>query len=256
MIGGQHVRYISLKIVESKLLCNYLKYLHDDIYKFTPMRSNLIHLITKPEASLLNEINMNHSDQMYGEYLFRDGIDYIVRVEDVREFYAFVEFCYFKLLGNISPGHNDKCGFICINSTSFVPYCVKNDQKYVPIFYFEGKIESLKRDVIRLEDWSLAYLKFCCKLQGISDKFFASDSCIVTSIINVKNHFPLDAIFDEFWPSKIVDTHLLINQNFTHVSSPRVWIREPPASTNTRKRKIGFFRKFNQYQNDLWFHQV
>jgi len=175
---------------------------------------------------------MKHSDQVYGKDLFQANKDHIVRMEDVQEFYAFIEVCYKKLLCNITPGRKEKCGFIRINSESVVPYCIKDNQKYVPLFYFEGETENLRHRAVKLENWNLAYLKFCCKVQGIRNELFASDSCIVTSLDDIKNYFPPDTNFEEYWPAKVVDTQLLTNQKSNHVNPPGAWIRMPPTPVN------------------------
>lgn len=226
VISGEHLNYVSVRIAESQLLSNYLNYLHANIYTCTSVRS---HFISESEAKLLNEINIKHSDQIYGKEQFQAGKDYIVRMEDVQEFYTFIEICYKKLLCNITPGRKEKCGFIRINSESVVPYCVKDDQKYVPLFYFEGETDNLKHRAVTLENWNLAYLKFCCKVQGIRNELFASDSCAVTSLDDIKNYFPPETNFEEYWPAKVVDTQLLTNQKSTHVNPPGAWIRAPPA---------------------------
>lgn len=225
LINGEHLKFISVRMAETQLLSNYLHYLHADIYTCTSVRS---HFITESEAKLLNDINNKHTDSIYGKEVFQAGKDYIVRLEDVHEFYTFIEVCYKKLLCNITPGRREKCGFIRINSESVVPYCIKDNQKYVPLFYFEGETENLKHRAVKLENWNLAYLKFCCKVQGIRNELFASDSCIVTSLDDIKNYFPPETNFEEYWPAKVVDTQLLTNQKSTHVNPPGAWIRAPP----------------------------
>ncbi|KAL4130848.1 hypothetical protein QTP88_008227 [Uroleucon formosanum] len=225
LINGEHQKFISVRMAETQLLSNYLHYLHADIYTCTSVRS---HFITESEAKLLNDVNNKHADSIYGKELFHAGKDYIVRLEDVHEFYTFIEVCYKKLLCNITPGRREKCGFIRINSESVVPYCIKDNQKYVPLFYFEGETENLKHRAVKLENWNLAYLKFCCKVQGIRNELFASDSCIVTSLDDIKNYFPPETNFEEYWPAKVVDTQLLTNQKSTQVNPPGAWIRAPP----------------------------
>lgn len=225
VINGDHLNFVSVRIAETQLLSNYLHYLHADIYTCTSVRS---HFITDAEAKLLNDINQKHSDCSYGKEMFFAGKDYIVRLEDVNEFYNFIEVCYKKLLCNVTPGRKEKCGFIRINSESVVPYCIKDGQKYVPLFYFEGETENLKHRAVKLENWNLAYLKFCCKVQGIRNELFASDSCTVTSLDDIKNYFPPETNFEEYWPAKVIDTQLLTNQKSTHVNPPGSWIRAPP----------------------------
>ncbi|XP_050526068.1 uncharacterized protein LOC126896918 isoform X2 [Daktulosphaira vitifoliae] len=229
VIDNEQLKFVSVRIAESQLLSKYLNYLHADIYTCTSVKS---HFITECEAKLLNDINQRHCDQSYGKDPFYAGKDYIVRLEDVEEFYAFIEVCYKKLLCNITPGRREKCGFIRINNESVVPYCIKNDQKYVPLFYFEGETDNLRLRAEKLENWNLAYLKFCCKVQGIRNELFASDSCIVTSLEDIKNYFPPDTNFEEYWPAKVVDTQLLNNQKATNVNPPAAWVRAPPPALN------------------------
>ncbi|CAI6347618.1 unnamed protein product [Macrosiphum euphorbiae] len=225
VVNTEQLKFVSVRMAETQLLSNYLHYLHADIYTCTSVRS---HFITESEAKLLNDINQKHADCIYGKEVFFAGKDYIVRLEDVHEFYMFIEVCYKKLLCNVTPGRREKCGFIRINSESVVPYCIKDDQKYVPLFYFEGETENLKHRAVKLENWNLAYLKFCCKVQGIRNELFASDSCTVTSLDDIKNYFPPETNFEEYWPAKVVDTQLLTNQKSTHVNPPGAWIRAPP----------------------------
>lgn len=224
-VDGEKDKFVSVRIAETQLLSKYMNYLHPDIYTCTSVRS---HFITEHEAKLFNEINSRHSDHMFGKEPFIAGKEYVVRLFDAVEFYSFIEVCYKKLLCNIAPGRNEKCGFIRINSESVVPYCIKDEQKYVPLFYFEGETDNLRLRAEKLEDWNLAYLKFCCKVQGIRNELFASDSCIVTSLDDIKNYFPPETNFEEYWPAKVVDTQLLTNQKNSHVNPPNSWVRAPP----------------------------
>lgn len=221
--------FVSVRVAETQLLSNYLHYLHADIYTCTSVRS---HFITESEAKILNEINQKHSEQMYGKEPFIAGKDCIVRLEDVHEFYMFIEVCYKRLLSNFTPGRKEKCGFIRINSESVVPYCIKDEKKYVPLFYFEGEVDNLRHQAIKLENWNLAYLKFCCKVQGIRNELFASDSCIVTSLDDIKSYFPPETNFEEYWPAKVVDQQLLTNQKSSHVNPPGSWIKTPCSVLN------------------------
>lgn len=235
-IDGEQQKFVSVRIAEAQLLSKYLNFLHADIYTCAAVRS---HFITEMEAKLFNEINSKHSDYVYGKEPFMAGKEYVVRLEDAEEFYAFIEVCYKKLLCNIAPGRNEKCGFIRINSESVVPYCIKDGQKYVPLFYFEGETDNLRLRAEKLENWNLAYLKFCCKVQGIRNELFASDSCVVTSLEDIKNYFPPDTNFEEYWPAKVVDAQLLNNNGTNSKSSmqqtnapPGAWVRAPPPLPN------------------------
>ena len=90
--------------------------------------------------------------------------------------YRFLDLCYKKLVLKKSNA-SDKCGFFRINRESVVPYTVKDNIKYVPLFYFEGETDHLNLKSDSVDSWDLAYLKFCCKVQGIRNELFASDTC-------------------------------------------------------------------------------
>ncbi|KAF0708706.1 Uncharacterized protein FWK35_00025593 [Aphis craccivora] len=95
------------------------------------------HFNTDSYANILNEINIKHCDV-----------------------------CYEKLQCNSTPSLSEKCCFICINSESVVLHCLKDGHKYVVFFYFEIKTENLRYRAVKLENWDLAYLKFCCIVQS------------------------------------------------------------------------------------------
>jgi len=212
-------------MMEVQLLSEYLQILHENIHSCTSVRS---YFITDNEAALLNEINNFHCDFAFGNAVFFARKDHIVLLEDVQEFFTFLDVCYKALLSNDNTGRKKKCGYIFINFDSFLPYGIKDDKKYIPLFCFEGETENLQQLSVKLENWNLAYLKFCCKLQGIiNDEFFASDSCTVISLDDIKNFYSNDTIFEEFWPPHIKDIQLPANENSTHVNPPGVWIKAP-----------------------------
>ena len=53
-----------------------------------------------------------------------------------------------------------------------------------------GETEHLKLKSEEVDCWDLAYLKFCCKVQGIRNELFASDTCKVVALEEIKGHFP------------------------------------------------------------------
>ncbi|XP_050064024.1 uncharacterized protein LOC114128389 isoform X2 [Aphis gossypii] len=226
VINGEELKFISVRMAETQLLCNYLQYLHADIYTYASVKS---YFITDSEAKLLNDINEKHSDSIHGKDKFYAGKDYIVRLEDFLEFYTFIKECYNKILGNITPGGIKKCGFIRINSESLVPYCLKDDRKYLPLFYFDGFIESIMHLTVKLEDLNLAYLQFLYNVQGVKTELRTNDICTVIAFDDVKNKFTQGTRFEEYWPAKLVHTQLLINQNPIRIHPPGVWIRTPPG---------------------------
>ncbi|CAB3244143.1 unnamed protein product [Arctia plantaginis] len=231
MLGKCHIpyiyrsneKYVAVRMVEIKLLNKYLNYLHADIYSCTCIRS---YYITEIEARLLNEINNRHCDGQFGREPFTQK-DLVVRLSDAYEFYNFLDVCYNKLLRG-TTNSKDKCGFIRINKESVVPYTVRDSQKFVPLFYFEGETDNLKLKADQLKGWDLSYLKFCCKVQGIRNELFASETCSVISLTDIKSYFPPGTEFEEYWPNKVVDSQLLISAKGS-VSGGGQWTRAPPA---------------------------
>ncbi|XP_393109.2 uncharacterized protein LOC409606 isoform X2 [Apis mellifera] len=226
-------KYCAVRILESKLLNKYLSYLHSDIYSCTCIRS---YYITEAESKLFTDINVKHCENQFGREPFTCK-DLVVRLSDAKEFYTFLDVCYTKLTAgtnpNVSSGHKaDKCGFIRINKESVVPYTVKDGLQYVPLFYFEGETENLKLKAEKLEGWDLSYLKFCCKVQGIRNELFASETCSVISLNDIKSYFPPGTGFEDYWPTKVMDSQLLVNSKGG--GSGGGWTKQPPTPPATK----------------------
>ncbi|KAF5297181.1 hypothetical protein FQA39_LY12196 [Lamprigera yunnana] len=200
-------KYCAVRMVEMKVLNKYLNFLHQVIYNCTCIRS---YYITKAERRLLNEINFEHCDYHFGQHPFT-SCDLIVRLADAIEFYHYLDACYTKLM-NGSTNPLDKCGFIRINKEFVVPYTVHSSEKYVPLFCFEGEIDTLKLKTDTLEGWDLSYLKFCS----------------VISLNDIKNNLPPGTLFEDYWPSKVVDSQLLINGKTQNQVGQ--WTRQPAGT--------------------------
>lgn len=233
MLGKSHMAYIlrngekycSVRMAEMKALNKFLVYLHQDIYNCTRITS---YYLTEAESRLLNEINFKHCDQKFGREHFTKN-DVIVRFDDAKEFHAFLCFCYTKLV-NGDKEVAGRSGFIQINKESVVPYTLHNNEKYVPLFYFEGETENLKQKVNKIEGWDLSYLKFCCKVQGIRNELFAQDSCSVISLEDIRSYFPPGTHFEDFWPKKgSLQTQLLVGTNNSGHQSQFPWTKQPDA---------------------------
>ncbi|KAL4089047.1 hypothetical protein QTP88_024125 [Uroleucon formosanum] len=125
-----------------------------------------------------------------------------------------------KLLCKNEMGHKEKCGFIQINNFEpNVPYYIIDNQKYVPLFYFKKETRNLIHRAIKIENWNLAYLKFCWKIQGIRDELFAGNSCTVTSLDNIKEHFLPETHFEDYWSHETLNSHFNIDQNFSNYAN-------------------------------------
>ena len=148
----------------------------------------------------------------------------MVKLNDAKEFYRFLDLCHKKLVLKRSNA-SDRCGFFRINGESVVPYTVKEGVKYVPLFYFEGETEHLNMKSAEVNGWDLAYLKFCCKVQGIRNELFASDVCKVVALEDIKQHFPEGTNFEDYWPAKgsIEPTNVGRSQAGN-------WTQKPPQS--------------------------
>ena len=225
-------KYCSVRILENKVLNKYLSYLHSDIYSCTCIKS---YYITEAESKLFNEINIRHCEGQYGRESFT-AKDLVVRIADAKEFYTFLDVCYTKLTAGqnvtLSSTKAEKCGFIRINKESVVPYTVKDNLKYVPLFYFEGETDNLKLKAEKLEGWDLSYLKFCCKVQGIRNELFASETCSVISLSDIKSYFPPGTGFEDYWPSKVMDSQLFTNSKGGNGSGG--WTKAPPTPPATK----------------------
>ncbi|XP_014488884.1 PREDICTED: uncharacterized protein LOC106752034 isoform X2 [Dinoponera quadriceps] len=230
-------KYCAVRILENKLLNKYLSYLHSDIYSCTCIRS---YYITEAESKLFNEINGKHCENQFGREQFTCK-DLVVRLIDAKEFYKFLDVCYTKLTAGTNPSVTsgrkaEKCGFIRINKESVVPYTVKDGLQYVPLFYFEGETENLKLKAEKLEGWDLSYLKFCCKVQGIRNELFASETCSVISLSDIKSYFPPGTGFEDYWPSKVMDSQLLVNSNGG--GSGGGWTKQPPTPPASKPTSV------------------
>ncbi|XP_045457045.1 uncharacterized protein LOC123667109 [Melitaea cinxia] len=89
-------------------------------------------------------------------------------------------------------------------------------------------MDSLKLKAEQLNGWDISYLKFCCKVQGIRNELFTSETCLVISLTDIKSYFPLGTEFEEYWPNKVVDSQLF-NSTMGLVSGGCQWIKAPPA---------------------------
>ena len=238
LLKSDNTRYVSVRIAETEVLGHFLNKMNTEVFNCVSVKS---FEITEAENKLLNEINSRHCEFAYGKEPFTASHDFIVKLDELVEFYNFMDVCYNKLLAqSATGGRNNKCGFVRINDDSVVPYAVKEGRKYVPLFYFEGETDSLKTKAVNLENWDLAYLKFCCKVQGIKNELFASAKCMVTSLDDVKSYFPEGTKFDDYWPSKIVEMQQPrgeVNGNHSWVQTPHVDTTQsvPKASALTRQ---------------------
>ena len=115
-------KYVSVRMVEQKLLSKYPSTYPEELRQRAPLTSQFI---TAAEAKLLNEINIEHCSYDYGRQLFTER-DLIVMWKDFVDFYDIVKRCFPSgprpLDQNVSLGGG--CmggGWVQVNNT-VVPY--------------------------------------------------------------------------------------------------------------------------------------
>jgi hypothetical protein len=218
-------KYNSVRMVERRLLNRYLQVLPQEVKNCTNISS---YYLTDAESKLFNEINLKHTDCAFGKEAFTNK-DLVVRLTDAKEFYKFLDLCHKKLVLKKSNA-SDRCGFFRINGESVVPYTVKEGVKYVPLFYFEGETDHLKLKSESVDGWDLAYLKFCCKVQGIRNELFANDTCKVVALDEIKGHFPAGTTFEDYWPAK----GSIEPVNSRHGVSAGNWTQKPAGQPSSK----------------------
>ncbi|XP_022917225.1 uncharacterized protein [Onthophagus taurus] len=239
LIYRNNEEYCSVRMAEQGALNCYLKFLNKDIDNCVNVKSSYV---TSAEANLLNQINFIHCDGQFGRDHFANQL--LIKVNDVKEFYDFLRICYGKLIGK-EADCDKRLGFVIINKESVVPYAVSNGRKYVPLFYFEGEIDQLKLKSYKLEGWDLSYLKFCCKIQGIRNQLFAHDTCSVIDLADIKQYFPPETTFDEYWPNNSGTAQLLVPSRNQLVCGE--WTRRPPAPLIVPAHKQNALQKNSAY---------
>ncbi|XP_034667960.1 uncharacterized protein LOC117901359 [Drosophila subobscura] len=221
-------KYLSARMFELKL-GTYLNYFQPDVYE------RCVHVpsyyITDAEARLFNEVNDKHCDGLFGSDKFTRK-DLVVRVVDAINFYQFLNDCYRKLV-NGSNKSSDKFGFIRIKKESVIPYTVHNEERVLPLSHFRIETENLETKAVLLNGWDLAYLKFCCKVQGVANEYYSGQNVAVMSLTDIKSAFPNGTEFEDYWP--VLDTSLLIgnranvNVNSVKWNTPTPLVRSAAA---------------------------
>lgn len=221
IIDEKRQSFIPVRIAVS-LLLNFDE-LSDKIYKCTSVNR---YLITDAEATLLNDLNQNHAENMYGTP-FLSGVNCMMTVKDLLEFLYFLDFCLHKLTGKPMPKGQHRCGYVVMNSESALPYCFKENRKYLPICVFEGDTDHLLNRAVKLEAWDVTYLKFCYEVQGIDHEQIAHDSCMAISDEDLRELSPAGTTFMDYWPSDVVDMTMATERSEKFVHVPNEWFRAP-----------------------------
>ena len=160
---GSTVGYVSVKMAEKTLLETFFKSLP---YEVTRIPTVWAHPLTASERRLLFEINRGHCDSLFGE-MEKFSKDHLVNREEFCQYFTFLSVSQARINSNVSqaPG-TQQFGFLRINGNGDVPYVVVQQEKLIPLFYFEeAGTETISK--VTVSDWDWAYLKFCCKVPQI-----------------------------------------------------------------------------------------
>merc|ERR1712142_847576 len=170
--------------------------------------------------------------------------------DDVFELYKFMDLCHKKMMLKKST-ESDRCGFIRIGGTSDVPYTQIDGVRYLPSFYFEGEIDNAK--ILSLTGWDWAYLRFCCKVQGVKDELIGGDRCEAVPLQELRLYFAPGTSFVEYWPSKDfisrvpsknpsrpgrTKTKVIINHEGNKFSGKLIPIKEFPSQQFSKDSRV------------------
>ncbi|KZS14054.1 Uncharacterized protein APZ42_020712 [Daphnia magna] len=218
-------KFCSVRVLEQCIIKMFANVLRPELSGCVSIQS---FYVSEIESRLLNEINVKHCDWQYGRELFTVR-DLIINLDDALELIQFLQTCKEKLVRK-SCDPQDRCGFFRIGGESVVPYTVISGTKYVPLFYFEGETGNLDRRAIQITGWDLAYLKLCCKVQGIRNELFSNDSYSAVSVEDIKQQFPAQTDLQLYWPSR---SSLDVPSNGASGASNagiNMWIHKPSGS--------------------------
>lgn len=114
-------------------------------------------------------------------------------------------------------------------------YILHNNEKWIPVFYFEDLPQNIPLKIIEVRGWDIALLKFCCKVQGIGKYICTSNSCPVINVDDVKKYSPLETSLKIYWPKAVPHSKVVINRMIQEhriiwtVPTPLI----PPVATNS-----------------------
>ena len=185
-------KFVSVRIVEQKLLSRYPNSYPDELGKHQPLTS---YFITEHEANLLNEINQIHCGGEFGTKQFNCK-DLIVLLEDFSDFYNLVKKTFPvpdspKLPTSVSPTGEEYegCGWIQVNNT-VTPYVWKNSDKFVPlsVMKYAANLSISDKGVLPTAEECDLLNKACV---GAGFQFTFSKTTRLVSLMLVVSKFPV-----------------------------------------------------------------
>lgn len=194
---------------------------------------------------LFKRINVSHTDDADWKKLFDTNDQYIVRLDDVREFYVFMKNCYKKMV-NKEYDPNDNFGYVNTDSNTVIPYYIDNGTKYVPMLFLErGLRDTLGPLTIKARGWNLAKLKFLFEQMGVERNLYAGDSLNVISIDELRPYSVRLPHFADIWPQGSVFTgNAISNADQSSSSSSRM---NTPLEVSRSSMTIHFSRMTLSY---------
>lgn len=164
--------FVSVRIVEQKLLNKYPNSYPDDLGKHQPLTS---FFITPHECKLLNEINQVHCGGEFGTKLFSIK-DLIVLLSDFVEFYnlvkkTFPENAKMNVDDKTSSCSGSECGWLQVNNT-VSPYVKRQTEKFVPLSVMKyAAALNIPGSGVLPETEECDLLNKACKIAGFNFSF-------------------------------------------------------------------------------------
>jgi len=215
--GEKKEKYTSVRLVEEKILHSLLTCLPKPLVSFKGIQS---YYITAAECRLLNDINTNHCGSYFGKFHFNEK-DIVIKIEEAIQFANYVSLCYKRIVKK-EVGPTDKCGFVIIGGEGILPFIRLNEKKCIPLFYLEDEdiTPEIKAASKKIEGWDMAYIKFCCKIQGIKATLYSTETCKVVPIDKI---VPEGTTCEDYWPA----SHEFNNPGYTRVLFAGGWTYPP-----------------------------
>ena len=170
-------QYVSVKIVEMKLLSKYPNEYPDELRERAPLMSQFA---TEVEVQLLNEINRDHCQYEYGRQLFGKQ-ELLVRLSDLKAFYEIVKKHFPKASSGAQLNSGDSSsevdgGWLQINNT-VVPYITRASVRLLPVSvikYAAGLLINVKVMGCEASDEERKFLSEICQEAGLTFSFNSS----------------------------------------------------------------------------------
>lgn len=226
IIDNVKIKLVPVRVAENDLLKKYLASLAPYIYENLNIKS---YYFTIPEAILFNSINIEHCNLFYGRDKFWAGKDILVQYEDLCNFYNFFDLCYKISVLRNSSTQTQFGGFVQIDLKYILAYCIKDGIKYVPLIFFKYIPPIFERNMVIINNWEFAYLRYFLGMQRLNYKLGNNDYCQAISLDYVMEFFPPGTELREFLPTFNADN--IVHGDITNRSA--IWVKPPDLEDNT-----------------------